>query len=197
MYPKVLTQLIEEFKKLPGVGNKTAERYALHILSLNQESVSNLASQIVETKNKIKHCNNCGNFTQEDLCDICLDKTRDNTLLCVVAYPKDILAIERINQYNGYYHVLGGLISPVNQVMPDDLNIESLINKVDNEVEEVILALNPTMEGETTSYYIAKKLQDKAKVTVLAQGLPMGGNLEYIDEMTLTRSIKNRKKYDF
>lgn len=118
-------------------------------------------------------------------------------MLCVVAYPKDILAIERINQFNGVYHVLGGLISPINQVMPEDLNIESLIEKVDHEVEEVILALNPTMEGETTIYYIAKKLQDKANVTVLAQGLPMGGNLEYIDEMTLTRSMKNRKKYDF
>lgn len=197
MYPKVLTQLIEEFKKLPGVGNKTAERYALHILSLSQESVLDLSSQIVETKNTIKPCHRCGNFTQAELCDICLDNTRDNTLLCVVAYPKDILAIERINQFNGVYHVLGGLISPINQVMPEDLNIESLIEKVDHEVEEVILALNPTMEGETTIYYIAKKLQDKANVTVLAQGLPMGGNLEYIDEMTLTRSMKNRKKYDF
>lgn len=196
MYPKILAQLIEELKKLPGVGNKTAERYALFLLDLNEDSVKDLANKMVEAKQTIKHCTNCGNYTQDQLCDICLDSSRDKGLLCVVATPKDILSIEKINQYNGYYHVLGGLISPVNQIMPDDLTINQLIEKVDGEVNEVILALNPTMEGETTSYYIAKKLQDKVSVTILAQGLPMGGHLEYIDEMTLTRSMKNRKKFD-
>lgn len=195
MYPKALTQLIEEFKKLPGVGNKTAERYALHLLSLSQESVRDLSTKIIEAKESIHYCENCGNFTQETLCDICLDKTRDSSVICVVAQPKDILAIEKINQFNGLYHVLGGLISPVNQVLPDDLTINELVEKTKTGVDEVILALNPTMEGETTSYYLTKKLQDQVNVTILAQGLPMGGHLEYIDEMTLTRSIKNRKKY--
>lgn len=195
MYPKVLTQLIEEFKKLPGVGNKTAERYALHLLSLSQESVRDLSTKIIEAKESIHSCENCGNFTQETLCDICLDKTRDSSVICVVAQPKDILALEKINQFNGLYHVLGGLISPVNQVMPDDLTINELVEKTKTGVDEVILALNPTMEGETTSYYLTKKLQEQVNVTILAQGLPMGGHLEYIDEMTLTRSIKNRKKY--
>lgn len=197
MYPKILNQLIEELKKLPGVGNKTAERYALHLLSLSSDSVHEIATKIIETKEKIHYCENCGNFTENVLCDICLDQNRDKSLICVVAEPKDILAIERINQFHGYYHVLGGLISPINQVMPDDLSIDQLIAKTKSGVNEVILALNPTMEGETTAYYIAKKIENDVNVSVLAQGLPMGGHLEYADEMTLTRSMKNRKKFDF
>lgn len=197
MYPKILNQLIEELKKLPGVGNKTAERYALHLLSLSSDSVHEIATKIIETKEKIHYCENCGNFTENVLCDICLDHNRDKSLICVVAEPKDIIAIERINQFHGYYHVLGGLISPINQVMPDDLSIDQLIAKTKSGVNEVILALNPTMEGETTAYYIAKKIENDVNVSVLAQGLPMGGHLEYADEMTLTRSMKNRKKFDF
>lgn len=196
MYPKVLLQLIEELKKLPGVGNKTAERYALHLLDMPNESVKELALKIVEAKDEIKYCEICGNYTQEKQCPICLDETRDKSILCVVSQPKEILAIERINQFHGVYHVLGGLISPINQVMPDDLRINELVERAKQGVSEVILALNPTMEGETTAYYITKKLQDFVQISILAQGLPMGGHLEYIDEMTLTRSMKNRKKFN-
>lgn len=197
MYPKVLTQLIEEFKKLPGVGNKTAERYALFVLDLSQESVESFSHQLIKTKESIHYCSNCGNYTQENECDICQDSNRDRTTICVVSSPKDIIVIEKTGQYNGVYHVLGGLISPINGVMPEDLRIESLLKRVKENTKEVVLALNPTMEGETTSYYIAKKLQDQVEVSVLAQGLPMGGHLEYVDEMTLTRSLKNRKKFDY
>lgn len=197
MYPKVLTQLIEEFKKLPGVGNKTAERYALYVLDLSQESVESFSHQLIKTKESIHYCSNCGNYTQENECDICQDSNRDKSTICVVSSPKDIIVIEKTGQYNGVYHVLGGLISPINGVMPEDLRIESLLKRVKENTKEVVLALNPTMEGETTSYYIAKKLQDQVEVSVLAQGLPMGGHLEYVDEMTLTRSLKNRKKFDY
>ena len=197
MYPKTLTKLIEEFKKLPGVGNKTAERYALFVLDLSTESVESFSNQLKSTKQSIKHCKSCGNYTEEDLCDISRDPKREQSIICVVSNPKDILAIEKTGQYTGLYHVLGGLISPINGVMPEDLTIEELIERTKKDVTEVVLALNPTMEGETTSYYIAKKLQDIVEVSVLAQGLPMGGHLEYVDEMTLTRSLKNRKKFDY
>lgn len=198
MYPKSLTQLIEEFKKLPGVGNKTAERYALFILDLDKDSVNSLSNQLKTTKQSIKHCHNCGNYTESTLCDICQDPNRNQELLCVVSSPKDIIAIEKTGQYLGHYHVLGGLISPINGVMPEDLSINELIKRAQSQdVKEVVLALNPTIEGETTSYYIAKKLQGLVDVSVLAQGLPMGGHLEYVDEMTLTRSFKNRKKFDY
>lgn len=196
MYPKVLLEMIEEFKKLPGVGNKTAERYALFILDLTIDSVTSFSNQLLQVKDKIKTCSICGNYTEEDVCDICRDQSRNRKELCVVGSPKDILAIEKIGQYDGLYHVLGGLISPINQVMPEDLTINELIRRSKEGVLEVILALNPTMEGETTTYYIAKKLEGVVKVSTLAQGLPMGGQLEYADAMTLTRSFKNRKKFD-
>lgn len=197
MYPKPLQQLIEQFKKLPSVGNKTAERYALQILNMSNESVQELTQALIDTKQLIKFCETCGNYTTDSYCEICEDDSRNRSLLCVVSTPKEILAIEKLGTYHGLYHVLGGLISPTNQVMPEDLAIESLIKRVkEKEIQEVILALSPTMEGETTAYYLAKKLEGLAEVTALAQGLPMGGNLEYVDDLTLTRSFNNRKKYD-
>ncbi|NLW29112.1 MAG: recombination protein RecR [Erysipelothrix sp.] len=196
MYPKSLQQLIEEFKKLPGVGNKTAERYALKVLEWDIEKIKSFSSQIIKTKEAIQFCSNCGNFSEESLCTICKDKERDHSIIMVVSSPRDILAIERLNEFKGLYHVTGGLISPLNHIMPEDLEIDSLVEKAQHNLKEVILALNSTMEGETTSLYIARKLKDKVLVSHLAQGLPMGGQLEYTDELTLLRSLDNRKKIE-
>lgn len=196
MYPKSLQQLIEEFKKLPGVGNKTAERFALKVLDWDTRKVEDFSTQLIKTKQSIQFCRNCGNFSEEELCTICKDGERDHSVIMVVSSPRDILAIERLNEFKGVYHVTGGLISPMNHVMPEDLEIDSLVEKTKNNLTEVILALNSTMEGETTSLYIAKKLKDKVVVSHLAQGLPMGGQLEYTDELTLLRSLDNRKKIE-
>ncbi len=196
MYPKSLQQLIEEFKKLPGVGNKTAERFALKVLDWDTRKVEDFSTQLIKTKQSIQFCRNCGNFSEEELCTICKDGERDHSVIMVVSSPRDILAIERLNEFKGVYHVTGGLISPMNHVMPEDLEIDSLVEKTKNNLTEVILALNSTMEGETTSLYIARKLKDKVVVSHLAQGLPMGGQLEYTDELTLLRSLDNRKKIE-
>ncbi len=196
MYPKSLQQLIEEFKKLPGVGNKTAERFALKVLDWDTRKVEDFSTQLIKTKQSIQFCRNCGNFSEEELCTICKDGERDHSVIMVVSSPRDILAIERLNEFKGVYHVTGGLISPMNHVMPEDLEIDSLVEKTKNNLTEVILALNSTMEGETTPLYIARKLKDKVVVSHLAQGLPMGGQLEYTDELTLLRSLDNRKKIE-
>lgn len=196
MYPKSLQQLIEEFKKLPGVGNKTAERFALKVLDWDTRKVEDFSTQLIKTKQSIQFCRNCGNFSEEEVCTICKDGERDHSVIMVVSSPRDILAIERLNEFKGVYHVTGGLISPMNHVMPEDLEIDSLVEKTKNNLTEVILALNSTMEGETTSLYIARKLKDKVVVSHLAQGLPMGGQLEYTDELTLLRSLDNRKKIE-
>lgn len=194
MYPLELQKLIETFKKLPGVGNKTAERYALLVLDMEPGEVEDFANALIEAKTKIHGCSICGNYTNHDLCDICEDSSRDASVICVVSSPRDILSIEKINQFNGRYHVLGGLISTVNNVMPDDLEVDGLLRRIDSQVKEIILAFSPTMEGETTALYLSKKLDPNIVVSGLAQGLPMGGQLEYADEMTLIRSFENRKK---
>ena len=194
MYPLELQKLIETFKKLPGVGNKTAERYALLVLDMEVVEVEDFSNALIEAKTKIHACSICGNYTNRELCDICEDSTRDDSVICVVASPRDILPIEKINQFNGRYHVLGGLISTINNVMPDDLEVEGLLRRINDQVKEIILAFSPTMEGETTALYLSKKLDPNIVVSGLAQGLPMGGQLEYADEMTLIRSFENRKK---
>lgn len=194
MYPLELQKLIELFKKLPGVGNKTAERYALLVLEMEEAEVEEFAEGLLDAKRKITECEICGNYTNGKHCDICLDAQRDESVICVVSSARDILAIEKLNSFQGRYHVLGGLISTVNNVMPNDLNIDKLLLRINDEVKELILAFSPTLEGETTALYLSKKVDESVVISHLAQGLPMGGQLEYADEMTLLRSFENRKK---
>lgn len=194
MYPKELQQLIESFKMYPGVGSKTAERYALVVLEQPLEVVEQFSNALIEAKTKIKPCENCGHYSNASLCDICKDPSRNDSIIFVVATSKDVIAIEKINSFTGRYHVLGGLISTHQGIMPNDLNIENLIKRVDENVTELIMAFSPTIEGETTALYLSKRLENRVKITKLAQGLPMGGQLEYADETTLIRSIENRLK---
>lgn len=194
MYPKELQQLIESFKMYPGVGSKTAERYALVVLEQPLEVVEQFSNALIEAKTKIKPCENCGHYSNASLCDICKDPSRNDSIIFVVATSKDVIAIEKINSFTGRYHVLGGLISTHQGIMPNDLNIANLIKRVDENVTELIMAFSPTIEGETTALYLSKRLENRVKITKLAQGLPMGGQLEYADETTLIRSIENRLK---
>jgi recombination protein RecR len=195
MYPKILLSLIEELKKLPGVGAKTAERYAFEIINRDHQDIEAFANALLKIKDKLKACTICGNITEDMLCDICKDKHRDRSVICVVSHPKDIIAMEKMGEFHGVYHVLNGVISTFKGILPEDINIETLIQRVDEHVSEVIIATNPTIEGETTALYLAKKLQHKgANVTRLASGLPMGGHLDYADEMTLIKALEGRKK---
>lgn len=195
MYPKILLNLIEELKKLPGVGSKTAERYAFEIINRDHQDIEAFADALLKIKDSLKTCVICGNITEDTLCDICKDKHRERSVICVVSHPKDIIAMEKMGEFHGVYHVLNGVISTFKGILPEDINIETLINRVDDQISEVIIATNPTIEGETTALYIAKKLQLKgANVTRLASGLPMGGHLDYADEMTLIKAMEGRKK---
>ena len=195
MYPKSLQQLIENFKVLPGVGEKTAERYALTILQMEEEKATDFGMSVIEARRKIHTCRICHNFTEEEICPVCADKTRNSQQICVVQDAKDILAMERMHTYNGLYHVLGGVISTNKGILPQDLNIQSLLDRIEDKTEEVILALNPTMEGETTVLYLGRILAQKnVQVTRLAHGLPMGGHLDYTDELTLSKALENRQK---
>ena len=195
MYPKSLQQLIENFKVLPGVGEKTAERYALTILQMDEEKATDFGMSVIDARRKIHTCRICHNFTEEEICPVCSDKARNSRQICVVQDAKDILAMERMHTYNGLYHVLGGVISTNKGVLPQDLNIQTLLERIDENTEEIILALNPTMEGETTVLYLSKILAQKnVQVTRLAHGLPMGGHLDYTDELTLSKALENRQK---
>lgn len=194
MYPKSILKLIEDFKSLPGVGAKTAERYALRILEKDEEEVEMFAEDLLNLKKKIRYCRICGNITEGEICDICADDSRNHAVICVVQEAKDIFALEKTG-YKGVYHVLNGAISPAKGILPDHINIPSLLDRVDENVEEVILATNPTMEGETTALYLSKILKEKnAEVSRLAHGLPMGGNLDYADELTLIKAMEGRTK---
>lgn len=195
MYPKELERLIEELKKFPGVGNKTAERFAFELLDRPEDEVDSLIESLADAKNNLKPCSICGNIANGELCPICKDENRDNKTICVVSYPKDIIAMEKTGQYHGQYHVLNGVISTFKGILPEDINVESLIERVNSEINEVIIATNPTIEGETTALYIAKRLKENGiQVTRLASGLPMGGMLDYADEMTLIKAMEGRKK---
>lgn len=193
MYPKSLQRLIEDFKTLPGVGEKTAERYALAMLSKQKEDAERFAQDLIDVKQNIKRCKVCGNMTEDDLCDICKDSSRDNSVICVVQNPRDISSIERTG-YSGKYHVLNGVISPSKGILPSDINLDTLEGRIDDQVREVIIATNPNLDGETTSLYISKMLKDKVTVTRLAHGIPMGGSLDYIDELTLIKAMEGRTK---
>lgn len=195
MYPESLNKLIDCFKMLPGVGNKTAERYALLMLEKDDEEVKRFVEALTESKQKIKLCTTCGNYSEEDECLICRDKTRNHKLICVVQSPKDIIAMEKTLEYKGVYHVLGGVISQSKGILPEDLKIKELIQRAKEGVEEVIIATNPTLEGETTALYLDKLLQqENVLVTRIAHGLPMGGHLDYADELTLIKALEGRKK---
>jgi len=195
-YAAPVQKLIEEFEKLPGIGHKTAQRLAFHVLNLPEERVMSFARALVAAKRKTGFCSVCGNITDVDPCRICSSEKRDKSLICVVQSPRDVVAMERIREFNGLYHVLNGLISPMEGIGPDDINIKSLIKRVAHGlVSEVILATNPTVEGEATAVYISKILKPMGvKTTRIAQGISVGGDLEYADEITLYKSLEGRRE---
>jgi len=193
VYSPAVERLITELAKLPGIGPRTAQRLTFHILRLRPEQILPLAQAIVEVKEKIGFCRRCFNLAEGELCTICADTRRDPAALCVVEQPADIVTIERTHEFRGLYHVLGGALSPIDGVEPDDLHIAELLGRVDDEVGEVILATNPTITGEATAMYIADLLPARVRVTRLASGLPVGGDLEYADELTLGRALAGRR----
>lgn len=193
MYAPAIERLIVELAKLPGIGPRTAQRLAFHMLRQPAAQILPLAEAITEVKEKIGFCQRCFNLAEGELCEICADPRRDETLLCVVEQPFDIVTIERTREYRGLYHVLGGALSPIDGIEPDDLHITELVARARNNVAEVILATNPTMTGEATALYLVDLLPDSVRVTRLASGLPVGGDLEYADELTLGRALAGRR----
>ena len=194
MYAPPVENLITQLARLPGVGRRTAQRLAFHLLKASPDQALALADAIREVKERIGFCQECFNLAEGDLCPICQDQRRDRGLICVVEDPADIVAIERTAEYRGVYHVLGGALSPIDGVDPEHLRIAELLDRVTrNEVREVVLATNPTMTGEATAVYIADRLRDRTRVTRLASGLPVGGDLEYADEVTLGRAFAGRR----
>ena len=192
MYPRKFEDLMIAFHKLPGVGNKTAERYAFHALDWDEETINEMI-QALEGLKTIKHCKVCGNLSDEDTCEFCRNEYRDHTVICVVQSPKDISAIESMQEFNGVYHVLNGVINTQKGILPDQLNIQALIDRIHDDTKEVILALDPTVEGETTALYLSKLLENKVSVTRLAHGIPVGGHLDYTDARTLLKAFQGRK----
>ena len=195
MYPNCIKEIIESFKDLPGIGEKTAERLAFSLISFDKDKLTSFSDAIISIRDKIKSCSVCGNICEEDKCSICNDNSRNNKIIFVVEKAKDISLFEKINVFNGKYHVLGGLISPLDGIGPEDVNLDSLIKRIKNDnVEEIILALKPSIEGETTMQYIKKILDGvDVKVTRIATGIPMGTDIEYIDAMTLEFALEGRK----
>ncbi|NLO83190.1 MAG: recombination protein RecR [Clostridiales bacterium] len=195
-YVEPIARLINELSKLPGVGNKTAQRLAFYIINMPEDQVNQLASAIAEVKDKIRYCQICQNITDVSPCRICSNLQRDTSVICVVEDPRDVIAMERTRDFRGLYHVLHGVISPMNGVGPDDIKIKELINRIaDDKVKEVILATNPNVEGEATAVYISRLLKPMGiKVTRIAHGLPVGGDLEYADEVTLSKALQGRRE---
>lgn len=193
-YPKEFNKLIKELSKLPGVGGKSAQRLAFHILQNTQDEADKLAKAIVTAKQKIKECSICGNITENELCSICSDENRNKSLICVVESPKDLMSIEKIKEYKGCYHVLNGVISPMSGIGPDDINLSSLLHRIhESDIEEIILATNPNVEGEATAMFISRLVEPfKIKVSRLAHGIPVGADLEYTDEITLLKAMQGR-----
>lgn len=193
---KSVTKLIESFSRLPGVGHRSAEKMAYSVLEMTDEDVEMFSDALRELKRNVHHCPICGTYTEDDVCEICADVGRDKTKIIVVSYPKDVASFEKLGVYNGRYHVLGGVLSAVNGVGISDLHISELENRIKEDgVEEIIIATNPTTEGETTALYLAKILEKQnVNVTRLAYGLPMGGHLEYADSLTLSKALEGRKK---
>jgi len=194
-YPVAIEKLIEEFAKLPSIGQKTAQRLTLHILNLPDDEVKEFANALVKARGTIKYCSVCGNFTDKDPCALCENPNRDKGTICVVEQPKDIMTMEKVKEYNGVYHVLHGNISPMQGRGPQDIKIRELVARMNEEVKEVILATNPNIEGEATAMYISKVLKPlDIKVTRIAAGIPVGGDLDYADEVTLSKALEGRKE---
>ena len=195
MYPKCIRNVIDCFKNLPGIGEKTAERLAFSLIGFSKENLTSFSAAITDIRDKITTCEICGNIADSNICNICSDKERNSNIIFVVEKAKDISLFEKINIYNGKYHVRGGLISPLDGIGPDDININKLIDRIDKEsVHEIIMALKPSIEGETTMQYIKKILENKnVRVTRIATGIPMGTDIEYIDAMTLEFALEGRK----
>lgn len=192
-YIEPIGRLINQFTKLPGVGKKTAQRYAYKIIDMSAEDAKQFAQSILECKQKVRYCSVCGNFSEEDTCEIC--KRRDKTVICVVKEPKDVIALEKLREYKGVYHVLHGVISPMDGIGPNDIRIKELLARVGEGVTEVIIATNPDVEGDATAMYIAKLLKPLGVTTTrLAHGIPIGGEIEYTDEVTLARAFLERTK---
>ncbi len=194
LYTPPIARLVEELSRLPGIGTKTAQRLAFHLLKVPPEEAASLAEAIVEAREKVTFCTRCFNFAQGERCEYCLDERRDPTLVCVVERPQDIVAVERTGEFRGLYHVLGGAISPIDGIGPEELKIRELLQRMRGEgIREVIVATNPRVEGEATAVYLANLLKPlEIKVTRIASGLPVGGDLEYADEITLGRALKGR-----
>jgi recombination protein RecR len=190
---EALQQIIEEFSRLPGIGRKSAQRLALHLLKQPREDVVRMARTLVNMKDRIRYCSVCWNITEDDPCAICSSPKRDTSVVCVVEEPNDVIAVERTNDFKGLYHVLGGSLSPLDGIGPEDLKVKELLERVKGDVGEVILALNPNVEGEATTIYLAKLLKPlDVRITRIARGLPMGGDLEFADEATLSRALEGR-----
>ena len=195
-YPTALSDLINYFRKLPGIGEKSAERMALSLLELTGEDVENFAASMVDSKNNLHPCDVCGHITDKDVCDICSNERRNKSVICILEDYKSVFAFEKAGNYNGTYHVLNGLISPIDDINPEDINISSLIDRVEKlENPELIIALKSTIEGETTTLYLKKIFENKnVEISRLSYGIPMGAEIDYLDEITLDRALSDRKK---
>ena len=196
IYPPSLSNLINYFRKLPGIGEKSAERLALSLLDLSNDDVNSFAGSMIDSKNNLHSCSVCGHITDKDVCDICSDKMRNHNIICVLEDYKSVFAFEKAGNYDGVYHVLNGLISPIDDVNPEDINISSLIKRVDSlDKPEVVIALKSTIEGETTTLYLQKILEGKnVEISRLSYGIPMGAEIDFLDEITLDRALSDRKK---
>lgn len=196
VYPEELEQIIEFYKKLPGIGEKTAERLALSTINLNEEDLKQFSDIVKESKDKLKSCIECGHLTNQEKCNVCLDETRDKNLICVIEDYKSVFAFEKAGNYKGVYHVLGKLISPIEGIGPENINLANLIKRIkESEEKEVVLALKSSIEGETTTMYITKLLEDKkVLISRLSYGIPMGAEIDYLDITTLEKALEDRKK---
>lgn len=197
-YPSIIQNLIECFKKFPGVGEKSAERMALSVLEIDKETIELFSKSLKDCKTKIRRCEICNNLSESEKCEVCKDESRNKEILCVVEEPKFVNLFEKLNIFDGYYHVLDGLISPIDGINPEDINISSLIERVKkNKVKEIILALKPSIEGETTALYISKVLEGTdVKISKIAHGVPMGAEIDYVDSLTLEMALENRRYMD-
>ena len=195
---KLIEEAVNEFASLPGIGRRTALRMVLHLLRQDNATVTSFGNALIKMRNEIKYCTHCHNISDREICEICANPSRDHFVICVVADIRDVMAIESTQQYKGIYHVLGGIISPMDGIGPNDLNVETLVDKTSKDkIKEVILALNTTMEGDTTNFYLFKKLKDfDVIISTIARGIAIGDELEYVDDITLGRSIVNRAPYE-
>ncbi len=197
MYPKKFETLVNSFQALPGVGQKSAERYAFDVLNWLPEQIDEMIHGLQGIKDGIHMCPICGNLAEDEHCLICADHSRDSAVICVVQSPRDVIAMEKTKEYNGVYHVLNGVISATKGILPEDINLLSLLDRINEETKEIIIATNPTVEGETTALYLAKLLEEyPVTVTRIAHGIPMGGHLDYADELTLIKALEGRNKME-